>query len=558
MIRVGNIYRSSTSLGGNPSLPLNSVQFNNASAFGGSANFLFIDPSVLIGGVLTPPASGGNYYAFGDSITVGTGGAGVTYPNLIATALGLTPHNMGVVASTLEKQTPLFAVGGTMIDQIPNIPIKGVNDKLLSFCFGINDINGGYPNYNPTNFLADYTTVLNAAIANGWLGSQILLFSTTYQNPVNYGSVGPGGGTITLAIQNQFNSDVATLAATFGCVLVDVFTYLANRGGIVNLSDSIHPNAVGYNLMAQCALTAINTPVFNTGQSLAVNGNTELENLILHDPGVIADNNVVLLGLDNSNNRVGETIILPNNTRSLATLLIGGNIIQTNSTIPATTIGPNDIIARRGASIFGSFDGVNTFWTQIELCDSTVSVNINLNYSQGQFRVKNASGVIGFQVFQLGNIAIGSAESNDSTARAGDVYVPVLSGIKCFSSGTAPTERLAQFIPFNTNAVSSIINTHLSGGFNILLTAGLGDGPEVDIFHVFNSGSLILQNGGTYTENTNCRFQVNDTAKGIMRPRMTTTQKNAIPVSAADEGLMVYDLTLHQPFYYNGTIWVVG
>lgn len=44
------------------------------------------------------------------------------------------------------------------------------------------------------------------------------------------------------------------------------------------------------------------------------------------------------------------------------------------------------------------------------------------------------------------------------------------------------------------------------------------------------------------------------TAQGFLPPRMTTTQKLAIATPA--EGLQVYDLTLHQMSYYNGSTWV--
>jgi hypothetical protein len=49
-------------------------------------------------------------------------------------------------------------------------------------------------------------------------------------------------------------------------------------------------------------------------------------------------------------------------------------------------------------------------------------------------------------------------------------------------------------------------------------------------------------------------LQVDSTTQGFLPPRMTTTQKNAISSPAA--GLMVYDTTLNQMSYYNGTSWV--
>lgn len=42
--------------------------------------------------------------------------------------------------------------------------------------------------------------------------------------------------------------------------------------------------------------------------------------------------------------------------------------------------------------------------------------------------------------------------------------------------------------------------------------------------------------------------------KGVVFPRLTTIQKLAI--SSPEEGLMLYDLTLHKLNYFNGTVWV--
>src|SRR5579863_1551536 len=49
-------------------------------------------------------------------------------------------------------------------------------------------------------------------------------------------------------------------------------------------------------------------------------------------------------------------------------------------------------------------------------------------------------------------------------------------------------------------------------------------------------------------------LQVNGTNGGILPPRLTTTQKNAIP--SPMPGTTVYDTTLNQMSYWNGTSWV--
>jgi len=54
--------------------------------------------------------------------------------------------------------------------------------------------------------------------------------------------------------------------------------------------------------------------------------------------------------------------------------------------------------------------------------------------------------------------------------------------------------------------------------------------------------------------NASAKVQVDSTTQGFLPPRMTATQKLAIGTPAA--GLMVYDTTLNQMSYYNGTLWI--
>jgi hypothetical protein len=60
--------------------------------------------------------------------------------------------------------------------------------------------------------------------------------------------------------------------------------------------------------------------------------------------------------------------------------------------------------------------------------------------------------------------------------------------------------------------------------------------------------------GTNASNNASAKVQVDSTTQGFLPPRMTTTQKTAIATPAA--GLMVYDTTLNQMSYYNGTTWI--
>jgi hypothetical protein len=66
------------------------------------------------------------------------------------------------------------------------------------------------------------------------------------------------------------------------------------------------------------------------------------------------------------------------------------------------------------------------------------------------------------------------------------------------------------------------------------------------------SGSVGI--GANTSIATTAALDITSTTKGVLIPRMTTTQKNAIASPA--EGLEVYDLTLHQKSYYNGSSWI--
>lgn len=54
--------------------------------------------------------------------------------------------------------------------------------------------------------------------------------------------------------------------------------------------------------------------------------------------------------------------------------------------------------------------------------------------------------------------------------------------------------------------------------------------------------------------NASAVLDVQSDRKGFLPPRLTTTQKNAIPSPA--RGLMVYDTTADQMSYWNGTLWI--
>lgn len=92
-------------------------------------------------------------------------------------------------------------------------------------------------------------------------------------------------------------------------------------------------------------------------------------------------------------------------------------------------------------------------------------------------------------------------------------------------------------------------------------TAGIiimADGGPITFAVGSNAASgKMFANGnfawGTTTDVTTAILQVVSTTKGFLPPKMTTTQKNAI--SSPAEGLIVYDITLHKGYQYDGSAW---
>ncbi|MBL0356858.1 MAG: hypothetical protein IPP72_08170 [Chitinophagaceae bacterium] len=70
-------------------------------------------------------------------------------------------------------------------------------------------------------------------------------------------------------------------------------------------------------------------------------------------------------------------------------------------------------------------------------------------------------------------------------------------------------------------------------------------------FLVYTQSVAINTDGSV--ANSSAILDIKSTAKGLLIPRMTTAQRNAIAAPA--KGLMVFDITLNQYWYHNGSAW---
>lgn len=132
------------------------------------------------------------------------------------------------------------------------------------------------------------------------------------------------------------------------------------------------------------------------------------------------------------------------------------------------------------------------------------------------------------------NFAIGNGAGQSQTSCTGCIF---------FGVSSLASSNYSNSIAFGSNTTISG-NNSVAFGYNASVTAdntiSLGNGCSVVIGNTQANSSAILD--------------LESTAQGFLPPQMTTVQKLAISSPAA--GLVVYDNTLNQLSYYNGTTWI--
>ena len=125
--------------------------------------------------------------------------------------------------------------------------------------------------------------------------------------------------------------------------------------------------------------------------------------------------------------------------------------------------------------------------------------------------------------------------------------------------GTGLEGSIALYEAGNNNS-----GTLTASGNKLEIRTAYGTASDgVDFNNYFGRYYMVMRDNGTEatiginsagnTPNASSILDISSTLGGVLIPRMTTVQKTAIATPA--EGLMVYDLTLHKLYVYDGTIW---
>jgi hypothetical protein len=252
------------------------------------------------------------------------------------------------------------------------------------------------------------------------------------------------------------------------------------------------------------------------------------------------------------------------------TARVSGNLTVSNSTIIVNNTATNQITC---TGVAGLQFTVNAFCTL-----STPVVNMtNANFAVATFSM-NGLGTIG-GTGRIGNATAASPTGVTWGSGNGCVMLghgdgrfatPAYVGITMGNQngvGTQNTSTLFQIGGFgidffgdvNSNATFSLVTIRQKVDVTRVGSNLIGFDYNPDIVTMSgNHYAMLIRSGsvgiGTATPNSSSLLDITSTTKGFLPPRLTTTQKNAIGTPAA--GLQVYDTTLNQMSYYNGTTWV--
>jgi hypothetical protein len=124
------------------------------------------------------------------------------------------------------------------------------------------------------------------------------------------------------------------------------------------------------------------------------------------------------------------------------------------------------------------------------------------------------------------------------------------------SSSTATTSRL--LLGNSDNSTNLFFNSGHESGNPYISFKGMNalrfiryDGGLDELMRLTSDGTIGI---GTTNPHSSAKMEMESTVKGMLIPRMTSSQREQINDPA--EGLFVYDMDLHKFMFYDGNFWV--
>src|ERR1035437_2659914 len=443
-----------------------------------------------------------SYYpiaAWGDSLTAGAGGAGVTYPNALQTDLsGRSVYNGGV--------------GGETSTQIETRMVADTTKAGYTVI-----IWAGRNNYSATTTVeADIATMVAS------LGSNRHYLIMSVMNG-SYGANEQIGGTG----YNQIQSINTYLAATYPGHYIDIREYIIQYGlidaGITPTSqdltditndvpptslryDSVHLNAAGYTIVARQVANFITNNLDTTSSSSSVITPLNIPSIFASPYTIGGTNQGVgyFSGLSiGTTTSPGTDLVAQNSVR------VGGNLVFRNNGVDGPRLlasGDNLSLQMNSASSFiPTADGSTDFgrssyeWRNLYMKGAVLNTGTGASYTAGSLAVGTTTTTGGYlTVLSAGNYnpTLTAAQANDFTVGGRLSSVISMGG---FNSSPYGMWIQAQHSVAN-NAVNLALNP-LGGGVTIG-TSTLLSGSILQV----SGGNVIIDNNkfleGIYSDGT--------------------------------------------------------
>jgi hypothetical protein len=226
------------------------------------------------------------------------------------------------------------------------------------------------------------------------------------------------------------------------------------------------------------------------------------------------------------------------------TLVSGTNIKTINGTsvlgsgniaVVTAPSGVSGAIQFTDGSAFAS-DAANLFWD-----DANNRLGVGTNAPTATTHIKGSGSTSATTALLVQN----SAGTNLLTVRD-DAVLSFFGNKSLFGSANASVFQILD------NGAKHTIHANGVSSPKVLLRSGPSTSSLCQYVHNTITGTYIGRD--EITPNASAVLDVGSTTQGFLPPRMTTTQKNAIATPAS--GLQVYDTTLNQMSYYNGSSWI--
>lgn len=439
--------------------------------------------------------------------------------------MGLIEVNNGAGGTTLEKRSPIdYQASPNMVDRISSIPTYDPSYAILVFGYGLNDMgyNGG--SYSAANYITDYTTVLNGAIAKGWPVSRILLIPPPFIGAVGYASYAgiTGQPAPTRARHLSFVDATKTVANTFGTLYIPLFDdQLKNDTTLLDTvagpTKGIHPTDAGYAFIANDLIKFFGGTLFTgnriphpslTPIALEVDGGGYGTNTA-GDPGnlkgIFYNDGTNKAGIgESANNQEYQIYGGGSHNFYIGGVPVGG-FSNTGALIKGLSTGANNILAMyNGSTVIGGFgsefvyNGTNALNTVLYTAGNH-SISLGTNASKrltidgaGAATFSGSLTVSGLGAGSAGNFVVNGGSGLLATRTAAQALGDL--GAQALLNGTGFVKSTAGTISYDNSAyltTAAAISTYvqLSGGAGANMTGALSNAAT--------DGGLIFMKNGT-------------------------------------------------------------